>query len=127
MKAIIKVEAIGNNIEAMIDFRTRQINDMFSGLGTALFGEWKPRCGVYAVTKKGLFGMNCKTDYSHSNSVGSRGVYKYYTIESGRFYFVRSPISWGRTDEFFCTVDNDGNIKRVTEQETIDWLENTSE
>lgn len=60
-------------------------------------------------------------DYSQANSVGSRGVYIYYALTSG-IYEVNAPLSWSRTDRYFCRV-KDGQIIRMTFEETLEWLQ----
>jgi hypothetical protein len=54
-------------------------------------------------------------DYSRANSVGSRGVFKCYWLETGdgMIYEVSAPQSWSSTDRYFCVVTIDGEISRV--------------
>jgi hypothetical protein len=70
--------------------------------------------------------LECKKDYTHSNSVGSRGVYAFFILSEGRCYEVNSPISWKNTDRYFCTVEN-GKIKRISKSEVEKWLNSLSE
>jgi len=56
-------------------------------------------------------------DYSDANSVGSRGVYKYYWLETGKIYEVSSPQTWRRTDRYFCCVDESGDLMRLDSDE----------
>jgi hypothetical protein len=58
-------------------------------------------------------------DWSESNSVGSRGVYKRYWLEERVYYEVSSPESWSGTDRYFCEVIN-GEIIRMTKEEVQD-------
>lgn len=75
-----------------------------------LLADWQPRWGVLNIdTGREVVG---RTDYSKSNSKGSRGVRMWYTLESGRRYKVRSPQSWKSTDEYYCHVTTDGDIVR---------------
>lgn len=53
-----------------------------------------------------------RTDYSHANSKGSRGVKMWYTLKSGRRYKVKAPQSWKNSDEYFCHVNDSGEIVR---------------
>jgi hypothetical protein len=64
-------------------------------------------------------------DYSEANSVGSRGVYRYYWLEEGKVYDVSSPKSWKRTDRYFCRVE-DGNLIEMGKDEVKEWLKNRS-
>jgi hypothetical protein len=54
-------------------------------------------------------------DYSEANSVGTRGVYKYYWLEDGEVYEVSEPWSWGKTLHYFCVVIN-GEIRKVSKE-----------
>lgn len=63
--------------------------------------------------------LGCHKDYSRANSVGSRGVYAYYVVESGHIYEVSEPLSWKKVDQYFCTVDGDGEIVRLTIEDVL--------
>lgn len=67
--------------------------------------------------------LNCKKDYTESNSTGTRGVYAYYILEEGKIYEVSSPQTWSSTDRYFCTIEN-GNLIRLSseEVENLNWL-----
>jgi len=126
MKAILEIEAIGENLDSYLRIASAKADSIIVGLGDAVF--YVPqRFGVYEITRRGPRKLFGKTDYSRSNSRGSRGVYKYYELESGHYYFVRSPMSWSRTDEYFCAVNNDGDIKRIAVKEVSEWLKNVLE
>lgn len=62
-----------------------------------------------------------KKDYANANSVGSRGIYGFYFLENGKTYEVKSPISWGKSDCYFCRIEENLKI-RMTAEETIKWL-----
>jgi hypothetical protein len=72
------------------------------------------RWGCWEVDDNGMpiMAVNGRTDYSQSNSKGSRGVRVFYELDSGKRYLVKAPRSWGRTDEFMCTVSEQGEIIR---------------
>lgn len=125
MKAVIKIEAIGHNNDQLINYFHKQVNSVLDGIGSALFGDWQTRYGVFEVTKHGLVRLHGKTDYSQANSVGSRGVYVFYTLESGKTYLVFSPTSWRKSEKYVCTVNNDGDIIHIPDNEVPRWLENT--
>lgn len=59
-----------------------------------------------------------KIDRSRANSVGTRGVYKIYTLEEGHIYEVKEQISWQRSQRYFCTVAN-GQITALTKKQMI--------
>lgn len=63
-----------------------------------------------------------KTDYTKSNSKGSRGVYLWYLLESGNIYDVSETTSWKNVDRYFCKVSEDGDIIKITEEEVKEWI-----
>lgn len=65
------------------------------------------------------------TDYSRANSVGSRGVYKHYILQSGNLYEVCSRTSWKRIEQYFCMVQ-DGKIVKLTRQEVLNRIAHTA-
>jgi len=62
------------------------------------------------------------TDYSNSNSVGSRGIYRNYFLIDEGLYQVSSPQSWKSIDQYFCKVKN-GEVVRLTFEEAMLCLE----
>lgn len=62
-----------------------------------------------------------RQDYSEANGVGSRGIYRYYLLESGKVYEVYAPTSWKAHDRYFCRVE-EGRIVRMTEQMVMEFL-----
>lgn len=135
MKASLRVEAIGHDTDQALRELESLVNCVAPGLGTATFGggpvatHETPRYWVaeilgldpvYQYQRKFLRG---KKDYKFANSVGSRGVYAYYLLESGKLYEVKAPVSWKRSERYFCVVNNDGDIVRVG-QEFIEQWEN---
>lgn len=115
MLASLELEAIGHNTVQTMRLWTGVMRE--GGLGNlaeATFG--KPfdfaRWGVWEITDKGEKPVYGKTDYSKANSKGSRGVRIFYALESGKRYHVKSPESWGSTDDYTCRVTNDGRIVR---------------
>jgi len=115
MKASLSVEAIGHDTIEYLRWGSNLLDDC--GLpGKSIVGNpvelagW----GVWDVredrkVKRMIYG---RTDYSNANSKGSRGVRIWYTLESGHLYFVRSPTSWRNVDEFYCRVNDEGDIER---------------
>lgn len=63
------------------------------------------------------------TDYTRANSVGSRGVHKYYHLRSGRIYEVAERLTWKRTIQYFCRVDDQGEIVRVERKAVLDLFQ----
>jgi hypothetical protein len=68
-----------------------------------------------------------KKDYCRANKIASEGVFAEYILESLHIYDVKQSITKYRSDRYFCTVTNDGDIKKLSEQEVINWLNNTLE
>lgn len=64
-------------------------------------------------------------DYTEANSVGSRGVYIHYILESGRVYEVARMANWKRQERYFFRLDESGDEIRMTAQEVLTCL-NTS-
>lgn len=128
MKAVLKIEAIGDNCDQFIRFNKCMLNDAMPGLGDLTIGKIPVSYFVAEVVGfsnkykyKRRF-LNAKKDYTHANSVGSRGVYLYYFLESGKIYDIKQPISWRRTLRYFCKVAELGDIENLTEQEVTEWL-----
>lgn len=63
------------------------------------------------------------TDYTRSNSVGSRGIRKYYHLRSGRIYEVAERLTWKRTIQYFCRVNDEGDIVRISRQTVLDLFQ----
>ena len=59
-------------------------------------------------------------DYSHANSVGSRGVYLHFALKDG-IYQVSKHESWKRTRRYFIRV-HEAAITEITEAEVEAWL-----
>lgn len=108
MKAVIRLEDIGKYTA-----RNRILPDQ------AWVAEITGHDPKYKY--KRVFHEPSATDIQESNSVGSRGIYKYYWVEPKTLYEVSLPISWKNTDRFFCIVV-DGKIKRLNEGEANTWL-----
>ena len=133
MKATKKIELIGDNIKSQARFYTNMINDAFDGVGDALFGEF-PSCGwiaeITGLSKKYGFERSFlpyKKDYTKSNSNGSRGVYSWFILDSGKYYEVYEKTSWRSVDRYFCMVTDDGEILRVSKEEVFRWAKSISE
>lgn len=67
-----------------------------------------------------------RKDYTHANSVGSRGVYLWYTLLEGRVYWVQARESWKRIRRYYCTAW-DGRIIEITEEDVRACLSGRSE
>lgn len=78
---------------------------------------------ITGLNSKGYFVRQFErgdTDYSRANSVGSRGVFRYYHLKSGRIYEVAERFNWRRQEQYFCRVNHEGDIVRLTRQQVLD-------
>jgi hypothetical protein len=128
MKASLAIEAIGDNIDQLsrdsAEFWARAIRrpggwELFGTRQSYWVAEIVGPSERYELERHFLRG---KRDYSRANSVGSRGVWIYYLLESGRVYEVQRRVTWGTSERFFCRVNTDGAIERITRKEVYQWL-----
>lgn len=130
MKATLAIEFIGADTYQWFKGMTRMYNGVVAGLGDYLIGGATPGSKPWAAEITGRdpkfkFSrkfINPNWDYSESNSKGSRGVKLWFTLESGKLYEISHRVSWKRTERFFATVTEDGDIKHLTDQEAQEWL-----
>ena len=54
-----------------------------------------------------------KYDFSGANSAKTRGVYIEYTLESGHIYEVKSQLSWGSSDRYYCQIGESGEMAKI--------------
>ena len=128
MAYVLRLEAIGDHA-AWRDSQARQFLAA-NGIAPAfVLGKNKPRRPwVARITeahpKWGVERefVNGKKDYSLANSVGSRGVYLYYTLRRGSVYEVFALTSWRGEDRYFCRVEGTEMV-RMTLDEVCAWME----
>lgn len=127
MKAILKLEAIGDDMHATFDLFRGIANDAMPRLGDVTFGAAPGRPWVAEILGPGpaytharRF-VRAKKDYSKANSKGSRGVYLWYVLESGHVYEVNERKTWSTTERYFVRVADDGGIVRVPAEEVATW------
>lgn len=123
MKAAFSAEAIGlttsDEITAFVFAMTREFHQMNRPWVAEITGvSLKYR---YARTF-----LRGKADYKGSNSKGTRGVWMWWTLESGHIYEAKYRTSWNRWEHRFLTVTDDGDIKDLTEEEVWEWLKKAS-
>jgi hypothetical protein len=104
------------------------------GVGEAIFGKgWTRRPWVAEITgpdeRFGFSRRFLESKLSRTNANGShtRGVDLWFVLDSGRVYEVKHSVSWTRSDRYFCTVTDSGDIKRITKSEVEQWLNDRSE
>jgi hypothetical protein len=128
VKASLKIEAIGDNVDQMMRLWTNIVNEAVPGLGTMTFG-WKPSYWVARITgfdptyKYKREFLRGRKDYKYANSKGSRGVFVYYILESGNIYEVKKRSK----NRFFCMVDDEGDIIHIDEDDVKQWINDHSE
>jgi hypothetical protein len=129
MKAVLKLELIGDDTYEFFRLRAKETAAAFGPqVAAALFGGMgKGRPWVARITGtdpryrfKREFIPRQARDYSEANSVGSRGVYAYYTLSDG-VYEVSERVSWKRTARYFIRVA-DGQIEEIGEEEVLECL-----
>lgn len=67
-----------------------------------------------------------KLDYRDANRSGQRGVTCWWTLESGRLYQARYRVTWGEWATRWLTVDEDGEIRDLSEEEARRWASGIS-
>ena len=122
-RAALRLEVIGDNLDAQ-DRLWRAIlpRDMADALEVRIPKPWvaeiKGPSNRYKYTREFLTGHR---DYSEANSIGSRGVYMWFTLCEGPMYEVYQRITWRSSRRYFCKVE-DGRIVEVEKDEVDAWL-----
>lgn len=129
MKATLKLELFGDNTRQQFRFYTNMIDSVLPGLGRVTMGDnippssWAAEIvGSHDKYKYDRKFLRFKKDYSASNSKGSRGVFAWYILESGKYYDIKESVSWKNCHRYFAKVNDDGDILRVEESEVREWL-----
>lgn len=76
----------------------------------------------YGLERRFLRG---RKDYLQANSIGSRGIYLWYTLEPG-LYEINEQVSWRGWDRRFEVVDQSGSRRRLTREEALAWARDHS-
>lgn len=124
MKGFLRAEIFGDDFQQKLKIVRAAFNDALPGahLGDQEFrvpsSTWCAEIlgtdPKYRYKRKFIRG---KKDYSIANGKGSRGLYYEWILESGHIYEVKEQLSWSRTARYFCTVDNDGNVVNLSEED----------
>jgi hypothetical protein len=110
---ILHLEAIGEDQAQglkMFGFKSRAWVAEIIGFSDRYIGNFERRF------------LDPQTDYTHSNSKGSRGVIKVYYLYSEHIYEVAEPKSWKCTERYFCYIDDDGKLEVLTKEEVTTCL-----
>lgn len=110
MKATFSLEFFGANTASIYNGYSRMLDMVQPGLGLKTFGPMATGPWVAEVTgrhpkyKFERIFLRPNTDYSKANSKGSRGVYRWFVLESGKLYEVKCRASftgraWVETDD----------------------------
>lgn len=65
--------------------------------------------------------LDYHVDYSKANSRGSRGVRRVFWLEEGELYEVFEWLSWRRSRQYFCCVE-DNHLIELTREGVIEGL-----
>jgi len=134
MKAVLKIESIGDNVYGQIELHRRFLSMGFGKkFADDFMGRMPKRYWVAEIErldkrygyKRRFLRFNHK-DYDNANSVGSRGVMIHYVLESGKIYEVKEPKSWKRDIRYFCRVNDRGEIEEITTEEVDECLKRVS-
>lgn len=121
MKAMLSLEFIGASTWDRVRALGRYADAVAPALSRSLVGDVTAGPSVHEIRREGAKEVFGDRDYSKANSKGSRGVRIRYILESDKLYFVRAPYSWRGVDEYFCAVDEVGNIYRLSATEVDEW------
>ena len=101
MKAVIRLELFGRSA-------IRGIGDYHK--------PWVAR--ITGITGRGSYKrdfLKPLTDYGLANSVGSRGIFRYYYLDDG-VYEVSERVDWKRVEHYFIAAHN-GEYERIGQME----------
>jgi hypothetical protein len=122
MKIILELELRGDDVRQLARMYKYLGNEVAPDLGNSIFNippaAWVAE--IIGTDPKYKFNrqfLRFKKDYSRANSVGSRGVYANYILESGKVYEIKD-----HKDRYYCTVTDNGNIVRLSEDEVKECL-----
>lgn len=123
MYALLKIEAVYDNVVQEMKYWTKLTNVLSPGLGDRTFGKPLSSCWVAKILGKDAHYkykrefLQGRKDYTHSNRKGSRGIFMFYFLESKFVYEVK-----GFRRRYFCKADADGEIIIITQAEVDQWI-----
>jgi hypothetical protein len=133
MKISFKMELIGDDERQYMRAWSHMKDDMFGRLmGSHVIGTnpnvpWVAE--IVGLSEKYCFErifLKFKKDYAQSNSKGSRGVYAWYLLETGKCYEIKERVTWKRWERYFVTTNNDGSYQKLDKEEVFEWLKDQS-
>lgn len=129
MKATLRCEYIGESLDAKIQLYSGIFKTAAGDRGKQVVGRGSSRrpwvaeiTGIDDAGKLERSFLAANWQRVRANSEHSRGVELWFILEDGRLYEVSRPVSWRRTERFFCVVDQTGTIQRLSQDEANKWL-----
>jgi len=127
VRAILRLELIADHYFAYRKYHER-INPRYE---RDVFRMTQPRLQTWVARLSGIDSngrferefVNGMRDYTHANSIGSRGVFIYYPLRSG-VYEVNERTGWTKSRYYFIRVTDDGNYTEIGREEVIQCLTN---
>lgn len=130
MKGRLAFEVFGENIRSQIYgleglFKSASADKLFKdAIGKPPHPYWVAEIidthPIYKYERKFL---PKKLDYTHANSVGSRGIIAEYILESEKVYEVKQQITWKQSRRYFCAVSDDGDVIEIPETYVQEFFE----
>lgn len=135
MKTVLSLELIADNyIQGLRQFEAGNIKrhlTLRDELNMYRYGQKSLRPWVAKLTgldRRGGFKrefVHWQTcDFSQANSIGSRGIYAYYTLDDG-IYEINKRTSWTKARRYFVRVENTVIIE-ISRDEVVRCLANNS-
>lgn len=120
MKAFLELELVGDDLDDRMKRLSKQLRSAHPDL---YLGNIRPRKTNWVAEILGPGSryryerkfLKFHKSFTRANSIGSKGVFAEYTLESGHIYEVRNSRDTGH----FCTVDENGDIITLS-RETVD-------
>jgi len=124
MKAALRLELFADDVRSMVRmYKAILPKAVHDTIDPKLPSPWVAEiAGTHPLYRFKRQFLRPKKDYTEANSVGSRGIYLWYTLETGKVYEINEQASWRRWDRRFELVRNDGSRQRLSEDEVHEWL-----
>lgn len=127
MKAMLSLELFHYNMHCRPVPWEMKLRTMTAGTMRFLVDEeaGRPHVWVAEITGRNDGGLvrsflRGELDITGARSGGKRGVLRRYVLDSGHIYEVKKQLDYTKYGRYFCTVDDEGDIVRLSEQEVND-------
>lgn len=125
MKAAFRAEAVGFGTNDLWELCRRRYGWTSNPSDRPWVAEITGRDDRYGYAR--VF-IQEKRDYRESNNKATRGVWFWWTLETGRIYETRYRTTWnGGFQRRFLRVTDDGAVEDMSREEVETWLVKTSE